>query len=72
MPQLDNRNHPVISVKDKLLFLLKPVNLVKLVKVQQDELKEIKRSKIKPNHTNFIDYLYNHYIELGLTKTYNH
>lgn len=67
---LDGRNHPIVSIKDKLLRLLEPGNFVKMVMVQQDELKAIKKDSIKSNHVSYIEYLFNHYIEQKLPKTY--
>ena len=68
---LDNRKHEGVSLKEKLLILLEPSNLIKLVKVQQDELKAIQLcSRLKTMHTAFVEYLYEHYIIQGKPKTY--
>lgn len=59
------------SIIDKVKQLLK-IHF-KLVLVQTDELLRLKR--IKTFHTKeivYINYLYNHYIILGLGKSYNY
>lgn len=59
------------SIKYKLITLSKPSNIIKLVKVQQDEVKRIQLiKKIRTNHTFFIEQLYEHYIVQNKSKTY--
>lgn len=70
--KIDNKNHDGISLREKLIELLKPSNLVKLVLVQQDELKRIvvNNGSFKPNHYAYIEQLYQHYIVNNKPKMY--
>jgi hypothetical protein len=59
------------SIPDKIKQLLKISS--KLVLVQAEELALIKNLKtFHAKEVVFIDYLYNHYITLGLGKSYNY
>lgn len=56
------------SLNDKLLILLK--NSDKLVLVQKHELERIRNLRHKDSQFEYINQLYQHYIVLGLPKTF--
>lgn len=68
----DQKKHNGISLKEKLITLMKPSNMIKLVLVQQHELERIclvKRIN-KAIYSPYIEQLYQHYIVEGKPKTF--
>lgn len=75
MPQLDNRNHVAVSIRDKFKTLMLSSNFCKLVFSQQTELErisEMNRIDRSGRHILFIEQLYQYYIVEGKPKTYIH
>jgi hypothetical protein len=71
MNWISQQNNPKPSKFDKIKQLLKISS--KLVLVQKDELENLRNVKTLHNkEIVFIDYLFNHYITLGLGKSYNY
>lgn len=71
MNWISQQNKPQLSNFDKIKQLVKISS--KLVLVQADELSKIKNLKtLHHKEIVFVDYLYNHYITLGLGKNYNY
>lgn len=71
MNWIKNQKTIVPSYLDKVKELLKISN--KLVLVQLNELQNLRNCKtFHTKETVFIDYLYNHYVTLGLGKSYNY
>ncbi len=72
MITIDNRKHEGISLREKLITLIKPSNMTKLVLCQQHELERLHQMKklSKANHGTYIEQLYQHYIVDNKPKMY--
>lgn len=71
---INKTNHHGLSIREKLLQLLKPSVAIQLVLVQKHELEKImaENNNFRACHYSYVEQLYQHYIVENKTKMYLH